>query len=263
MKPRVILIGAGNLAWHLGRRLYEKGFPIQQVFSRSLAKAKALGEHVQASSIDDLAEAQTDADWYILAVADDALPSVSQKLAANGSKTALYTHTSGSTPSTLLQAFFSRFGVFYPLQTFSKSRKPDFSAIPVCVEAHDPKDRELLLHWGAQISETAIHLTDRQREQVHLAAVFANNFSNFLFSIGEKILTEENIDPKILSPLILETAQKVQVQPASDMQTGPALRGDLRTLQAHLQKLKDQPEYEEIYRILSRLINPDLPKLHQ
>jgi predicted short-subunit dehydrogenase-like oxidoreductase (DUF2520 family) len=261
MKPRVVLIGAGNLAWHLGQRLHEKGFPILQVFSRNLTPARELAQELEADPIVRLAEAQVDADWYILAIADDAIAAVAQKLAINGNKTALYTHTSGSTPSTLLQSFFDRFGVFYPLQTFSKDRKPDFSQIPICVEAHDSKDRELLLHWAAQISETAIHLTDRQRGHLHLAAVFVNNFPNFLFSIGEKILTEEKIDSEILRPLILETAQKVQDHPASGMQTGPAVRADLRTIQTHLEKLKNHPEWEALYRTLSRLINPDLPPI--
>lgn len=257
-RPRTVLVGAGHLAWQLGKRLYEKGFPISQVYSRSIKKAEALASLIASEAIDDLNQVQKEADWYILAVSDDALESVAGQLKPTDTGSAIYTHTSGATSSEVLSSRYHRSGVFYPLQTFSRNREVNFDTIPICIEASGQEEKAQLMDWGKAISEKVFHLTDKQRETAHLAAVFANNFSNFLYLIGEKILTEENISPEIIKPLILETALKVQKHAPHEMQTGPAKRGDIGTLEKHINQLKGQPEFQELYRLLSRMINPNL-----
>ncbi len=256
-RPAVALIGSGNLAWHLGHRLKACGFPIKQVYSRSLDHAQALAIPLQAAAIDQLDLLVPQVDWMIVAVSDDAIALVAQTISQNRTFTGLCTHTSGAAPATLLAPYFTRFGVFYPLQTFSKDRTVDFSTIPICIEASQSHDLELLRKWGTTIGQRVFHLTDKQRAVAHVAAVFANNFPNFLFLIAEKILAEENTSLDLLRPLMLETAQKVQEHDPRSMQTGPARREDLKTIEKHMALLEAHPDYRGIYEILTRAIRQE------
>ncbi len=250
-KWSVVLVGAGNVGYHLGKCFWKKGFGISCVFSRVPEKAARLAGEIGTISTSNLNNIPDDADLYILAVGDDAIEKVAAQLQV---KKGLVVHTSGSTPSAVLQPFFERFGVFYPLQTFSISKPVDFTNIPICVYAQASADEDLLYNIGMRISSKVFRINDNQRTTLHVAAVFVNNFANYLFRIGYDIVTKEDIPFDLLRPLILETAEKVQVYPPSKMQTGPAIRGDEQTIQRHLAYLEKFPAYQKLYDDLTKNI---------
>lgn len=250
-KPKIVLIGAGNVGYHLGKRLHEKGLYIQQVFSRSKEKAQKLASEVNAQAITNLSNITSDADLYILAVHDSAIAKVAAQLSRLNK---LIVHTSGATPSTVLQPHFQRFGIFYPLQTFSISKEVDFEQIPICVHANQEADLQTLENLARQISPKVYRIDDEQRAILHMAAVFVNNFTNYLFQIGYDILEKENLPFDLLRPLIRETAAKVQEHVPAEMQTGPAIRGDQATIDKHLQYLDRFPEYKHLYELLTENI---------
>lgn len=252
-RSQIVLIGAGNVAYHLGHRFHQQGLDVLQVFSRKKTKANKLAKQIKTKAITDLQQLDKNGDIYIIAVHDSAIALVAQqikKLIPNK----LVVHTSGATPSTVLKPFFKNYGIFYPLQTFSISRKVDFDNIPICIDSSRKKNREQLTHLAKSISQKAYHINDQQRAILHVAAVFVNNFSNHLFHIGQNIVDQENISFDLLRPLILETALKVQDQDASKMQTGPAIRGDDTTINRHLDYLDKHPHYKELYQLLTSSI---------
>ncbi len=254
---KVTLIGAGNVGWHLGRKLHECGVEVVQVFSRQESKASALAKLTGADFTDRLEAISAQADLYLLAVSDDAIAGVARRLAAGAPGGKLMAHTSGATP---MQVFAeagaaARYGVFYPLQTFSKKRAPDFSQIPFCIDANNDADRELLFSLARQLSPKVYHLNDEQRAVLHVAAVFVNNFANFLFHAGYELLAREGLPFGLLLPLIRETAAKLEDAPPRDMQTGPARRNDRETIQRHLQLLENHPAYHRLYEILTENIH--------
>ncbi len=255
----IILIGAGNVAHHLGAQLQSSGFNILQVFSRKMTKARRLAKRLKSEAINDLATISPQADLYILAVHDSAIALVAHQLPKAVREKKLVVHTSGATPSTVFKSICKRYGIFYPLQTFSIHRAVDFSTIPICTHANRKGDRQALQVLGKDLSQSSFEIDDAQRAILHIAAVFVNNFSNHLFSIGAELCEKEQIPFSLLLPLILETASKVQKHSPAKMQTGPALRGDSTTLHKHLDYLQQYPEYEKIYRQLSKNINPKLP----
>lgn len=255
----VVLIGAGNVGHHLGLQLMRRGLNLRQVFSRGKRKAQRLAKQVGAVAISDLALVEPEADVYILAVHDGAIEEVCRQLPLVVREKKLVVHTSGVTPSSIFKSHCKRYGIFYPLQTFSIDRKVDFSIIPICTHANRKGDRKALRALGMLLSDNSFEINDEQRAILHVAAVFVNNFSNHLFQLGEQITDGEGIPFSLLLPLIQETASKVQFHSPKTMQTGPALRGDLSTLQKHLSYLKKYPELEKIYRQLSKSIQPKLP----
>lgn len=261
-KPRIIIIGAGNVASHLGNRLFEKGFQILQIFSRGKEKAKRLASKINADFTTDLNEINDKADLYIFAIPDDRIGAVAMQISQKTSlKQHLFVHTSGATPSIVFQSYFPRFGVFYPLQTFSISRIANFEEIPICIDANNEKDLELLEGIAANISPKAFRISDEDRAKLHVAAVFVNNFTNHLFHIGTQILEEEGLSFEMLKPLIKETVAKLDHQKAIEMQTGPAKRGDQTTISRHLEYLQKHPVYQDLYQKLSQSIqNEELGK---
>ncbi len=252
--PSITLIGAGNLGYHLGMRLHASGAEIVQVFSRELAKAQELAEVTGAQPINRLKEVEPGADLYILAVSDGAIAPVAATLRQRLPADSPVVHTSGATPSTALAPYFTKHGIFYPLQTFSRSREPDFSTIPICIYSPDEELEGQLAALGRQFSQNVHRIDDDQRAILHVAAVFVNNFTNHLFHIGHTILEEEKLPFELLLPLIRETVDKIEANRPEDMQTGPARRGDRETIARHLVYLKKFPNFEKVYRALTKNI---------
>lgn len=248
---RIVLIGSGRVATHLGARLRQCGLNIVQVYSRSLPRATALAYRLEASATDRLTDIVPTADLYLLAIHDDAIGAVAATLRTVLPPTARLAHTSGATPVAVLTEHFAQGGVFYPLQTFTTGRPLDFSTIPLCCFSPNPELEQELLTLAHRISPSVHRIDDTQRATLHVAAVFVNNFTNYLYRIGHDILTTEGLPFDLLRPLILETAAKVQNRDPADAQTGPAARGDQSTQERHLQQLQDQPAWAEIYRLLS------------
>lgn len=255
---KVILIGAGNVGFHLGKKLYEEGLVIQQVFSRKISKAKRLAKSVNAIPINKIDKISQDGDLYILALPDSVIAKVADNLSNNIPSSKLVVHTSGATPSTVLKPFFKNFGIFYPLQTFSIAKPVDFQNIPICVDSNLKKHRIFLEKLGRKISKNVHQINDKERAILHVAAVFVNNFSNSLFTIGEKITEKEKLPFDILKPLIVETVNKIIDHSPNDMQTGPAKRGDKNTIDRHLKYLNNSfPEFSSIYELMTKNINPN------
>lgn len=251
---KIVLIGAGNVGYHLGLRLYELNIEIVQVYSRTIERAQFLADLVQAKSCVDLSKLDKTADLYIIAVHDGVIGSVAEQLQFLDTEKRLVVHTSGATPSTVLQPFFRRYGVFYPLQSFSILRPIDFSQVPICVDAVADKDQLFLQALATKLSTKVYEINDKERAILHVAAVFVNNFTNHLLYISESILERENISFDILKPLLQETIAKIEDHSAKDMQTGPAIRGDQATLDRHLVYLEGFPDYRMIYSLLSKAI---------
>jgi predicted short-subunit dehydrogenase-like oxidoreductase (DUF2520 family) len=248
---KIVLLGAGNVATQLGTALQENDFPVIQVYSRTLPAAKTLGEKLETAYTSDIKAVFPDAGIYLFAVKDSALSEVAAQLPhSNG----LWVHVAGSIPVDIFSACSDRKGVLYPLQTFNKNRKISFQNIPLFVEANNPDDEDLLDAMARRLSGRVIRLSSEKREYLHLAAVFACNFTNHLYALAAKILETNGLEWDLLSPLIYETASKVAALHPLEAQTGPAVRGDKNVMDRQLELLNAQPDLQALYRLLSESI---------
>lgn len=257
MIKSIVLIGSGNVATRLGMALKHSGFKIIQVYSPDIKHANMLARKLRAKSCTILNDIYTEADLYLIAIKDDAIKSVAQQLRTKVSGK-IVAHTSGSVSIDILKGVSKNTGVFYPLQTFSKDREIDIKKVPFCIEANNKKTEKLLFELACSISTNVNRINSEQRNVLHVAAVFACNFSNHLFSISEKILKDRKISFDMLKPLIHETVHKIDSHSPAEMQTGPAKRKDKNTINAHLEFLKTNPEYQKIYALLSNSIENSL-----
>jgi predicted short-subunit dehydrogenase-like oxidoreductase (DUF2520 family) len=250
----ISIIGSGNAAQHL-ILAFEKSSEVQliQVFSRDKNKVKALVDSQKIiNDYDDLQKV----DLIIIAVSDHAIVEVSSKIPFQNQ---LVAHTSGAVSLNDLDAK-NRKSVFYPLQTFSKNKEINFFEIPICLEAQNESDFEILKKIAQTISHKTYKINSEQRKSLHVSAVFVCNFVNHLYQIGNEICTENNVDFEILKPLILETANKIKTLSPKEAQTGPAKRQDSQTINSHLAFLSDENQ-KEIYKILTKSIIDDGKKL--
>ena len=253
-QKRIAMVGAGNVAWHLAPALAAAGHTIAAIYSRSPASREALAKALpQAHPVSTLNLLDMAVDAVLIAVPDDALPEVAAALrVAPGTVVA---HTSGSQPLAVLQPVQgAHTGVFYPLQTFSKSTPVDLTSVPLLVEAQDANTLEQLETLARSISRKVQRVDSEARKQLHLAAVFACNFTNHLLGISQQLLQEANLPKELLQPLIAETIEKASRHNPFAVQTGPAVRGDENVLQAHLHLLEPHPRYQALYSQLSRSI---------
>lgn len=253
-QPFVSFIGSGNLAWHLAPALDNAGFSVREVYSRDSKNAKALvGKLYEGEEKKDLDFTDSKSTIFVIAVADDAIESVVQEIVLPGN--AVLVHTSGSQPLSVLDyATTENSGVFYPLQTFSKNKKVDFKDIPIFVESESKEVEKLLKEMAKSISKKVIKIDSRQRKALHVAAVFASNFTNHMLSISNDLLKEYKLDSELLKPLIAETITKALAIGPDDAQTGPARRGDLELLDNHYAFLEENEEVAEIYKLVSQHI---------
>jgi predicted short-subunit dehydrogenase-like oxidoreductase (DUF2520 family) len=253
LKPeiKITIIGAGNLATQLGLTLFKEGYLISQVYSRSQKTASILSKKINAEGISDLKKLSDDSSIYIIAVKDDAIESVAKKIKL---KDKIIVHTSGSISIAILKSCSKNYGVFYPLQTFSKEKKVDFKKIPVCIEANNSKTLSTLNYFAKSISKNVKKINSEQRKKIHLAAVFACNFSNHMYAIAEILLYKDKLSLDLLKPLIEETANKIKEHKPLKAQTGPAIRNDKKTMEAHLKLLSKEKDLQKIYAMMSKSI---------
>lgn len=247
-KHEIVVIGAGNVAYHLAHQFKNAGHSILQIFSRTEAAAEFLAEEVQAAFTDDLEKLNTGASLYVMAVNDDSLEELAEEIYLPGK---IVVHTSAIVPMEALEPVSEKFGVFYPLQTMTKGHDLDFSEIPIFIEAEDEEVRKTLAQLAASISGNVQEADFKKRKTLHIAAVFANNFTNHLYHISETLLKCEGLQLEILLPLIKETVRKINRNNPFDVQTGPAKRGDMKTVEEHLEYLNEFPEFREIYLVLT------------
>lgn len=252
-KLKISILGSGNLAWHLAPALENLGYDIQEIYSRKLAHAEKLSAKIYESNTQDhLDFSSSQADIFLIAVSDFAIESIINE--AVFPPHALIVHTSGTTSIDILNRFKNH-AVFYPVQTFSKSCMILFKGIPIAIEASNENSKQLLASIADNLSGNYTFLESEDRRSLHLAAVFACNFTNHLLGIAQQILGERDLEMTILQPLIKETIYKAMTsESAFEVQTGPAVRRDTTTLKNHLQLLIGNPEYQEIYKVLSENI---------
>lgn len=245
---KVIFLGFGNVNSHLFDALYKsRETSIVQIFNRNYIKFISPFENIPFT--DDISKI-ADADVYIVGIPDDVIAVFSESLALQNK---LVVHTSGGAAMSALSSK-NRRGIFYPLQTFSKQRKVDFKKIPICIEAENSKDLELLRSLGEAISENVVEISSEKRAKLHLAAVFVNNFVNHLYEIGSEILKDEDLPFELLQPLIAETASKIETLSPEEAQTGPAKRNDKKTIEKHIHLLADSP-HKKLYELFTEQLN--------
>lgn len=248
----IVLIGAGRVATQLGKALQSQNKRITQVFSRTIDSATQLAIKLNTKPVNNLSGIDPNADLYIISIADDAIAGIADKL---NFPEKIVVHTSGSVAMEAISPISQKFGVFYPLNTFSKSGEIDFSSTPFCIEAGDKTTGQELTVLAKLISKDVRYINSQQRAVIHLAAVYACNFTNFMMVNAEEILKSANVDFDILLPLISETISKLKFISPKDAQTGPALRNDTGVIQKHLGMLEDEQGKKMIYELISRQIH--------
>lgn len=242
------------MATNLAQALHEAGHEIVQVYSRTMASASALAVRVGAVPLCDVGQVVADADVYILAVKDDALPELIPQLAA-GRKARVMLHTAGSVPMDVFQGMAFHYGVLYPLQTFSKDRRVSFAHLPMFVEGNDDEALAVAEQLATSVSDRVSRLSSPQRKYLHLAAVFACNFVNHCYELSAEQLAKHGIPFDVLLPLIDETAAKVHDMSPADAQTGPAIRYDETVIRMQSQLLADNPLQKDLYERMSLSIH--------
>jgi len=247
---KISIIGSGNVAWHLAHALDTARHTILQVYSRNTESAKRLAKPFNAQVVNSINQLTDDIDVLLLCISDDAIETVAPQLVHHRS---LIAHTSGAMDMELLKNTSPYYGVFYPLQTLSAGKKINFYEVPICVEGSNSAAEKQLFALGNTISNKVQYIDSAQRKYLHLAAVFANNFTNALYAEAAEILEQQNLNFDLLRPLILETAQKIQKLAPQEAQTGPAKRHDENTISKHL-KLMTGSEKAEIYQLITKII---------
>lgn len=250
----VSVIGSGNLAWHLAPALDNAGFVVKEVYSHNPQHAEMLTERLYQAEVKATLDFSTSESLvFLLAVSDDVIRQVAQEIILP--EDAILIHTSGSQPITELKyAATTHLGVLYPLQTFSKSGKVDFKKIPLFVETHTEEAERIVMQIARGIGKEVMKIGSEERKALHVAAIFASNFTNHMLTISKEIMKQNSLDFDLLKPLITETVSKSFYLGPENSQTGPAKRGDLDTLDAHLDFLQQQESIAEIYKVISQHI---------
>ena len=243
---QIVLIGSGNVAFHLAKAFTEAQIPISQIFGRNTTELQKISEQF---SIPFSTETLADADLYIISVSDSSIAEVSSLIK---NENALVAHTSGSVSREALSGNYRK-SVFYPLQTFSKSKNLDYSKIPFFIDAENENDEEILKNLASKISKNVMLANDEKRKYIHLTAVFACNFVNHLYARAKEISDSQNIPFDYFLPLIDETTQKIHELEPKLAQTGPAIRNDEKVLKLHESLLTDE-EKLKIYKTLNESI---------
>lgn len=247
---KISFIGSGNVSFHLSKELKNAGYDINSISSRNPLNAEELAISLNAKSC-PISEIDTNIDLLIISVSDDALAEVIQAV-PEGIKSVV--HTSGSIPMGIFNNKFENFGVFYPLQSFNKTRKIKISNVPFLIEANNFPFEEKLKNLALSISDRADVMDSEARKYLHLAAVIVNNFVNHLATEAYGILEEQNIDGSLLRPLLLETVLRLEDKHPNEMQTGPAKRNDKEVIKKQEELLKSNPNLQSLYRQISQQI---------
>ena len=252
MKFKIAILGAGNVAWHLAPALENAGHMITEVYARDIEKAGRITERVYAAlAKEDLDFSESEAEIFILAVKDDAILEIADSvILPEGS---ILVHTSGTMPLDVLgYSSASYTGIFYPLQSFTMGQKMDLSEVPFLLESDDQEVLQKLKKLAKSVSNLTYFVRSKDRKAVHVAAVFASNFSNHMIRIAEEIMRRQGLDFEMIKPLIIETISKSLQIGAQKPQTGPAIREDYEVLEDHHRFLNYNEQIAEIYRLISQ-----------
>ncbi len=248
---KIVIIGSGNVAFHLAKAFTQNNIEVSQIFGRNEVELNKISEELNIPySTKELA----DADLYLISVSDSAVEQVSDLIKT---EKALVAHTSGSLPLEILKGNYRK-ASFYPLQTFSKTKNLDYSKIPFFIETENQIDEKSLFELASIISENVETSDYEKRKYIHLTAVFACNFVNHLFARAKEISDSQDLDFNYFIPLIDETVEKIHHLEPRTAQTGPAVRGDERVLKLH-EVLITNEEHRKIYNTM----NESIQKMYQ
>lgn len=245
----IVVIGAGNMATRLSLALAAQGHHIRQVYSRTMQSAQALamrlgGDTLYTTHLHDVID---NAQLYIFSVSDNALSQVIENMPHNNG---LWVHTAGSMPMDIFSSRTQHYGVLYPMQTVNKERDIDWCDVPIFIEAACEEDASYIESVTRTISQRVTRCNSQQRQAVHLAAVFACNFTNHMYAIAEQLLQEQGLDFDVMKLLIRETQLKAESMSPLQAQTGPAVRNDSNVMNKHISLLGNTPE-SNLYRLIS------------
>lgn len=252
---KLVFIGAGNVAWHLAPALESGGALVKGVYSKTPKSAQELAKRLYDTSVYSTPDFRdTEVDIAFICVPDDEIERVASGLLLPPN--CIIAHTSGAKPiATLSKNGQNPLGVFYPMQTFSKSKKKmKFANIPICIEGSTQDTLDTLADLAWMVSSQVYHLSSEERLKLHVAAVISCNFTNHLFTLANDFLADTELDFSFLKPLIVETVEKALENNPADVQTGPAVRNDETTLEAHQQSLRHNPDIHQVYQFLTRSI---------
>jgi predicted short-subunit dehydrogenase-like oxidoreductase (DUF2520 family) len=246
-----VLIGAGNVGWHIGKALNEKGIRVLQVISKSQSSCRELAGLLHADYTTSPKQLTTEAGIIVIAVPDSRIEEVICQCDFHHN---LVVHTAGSMPMEVFNGKAVNYGVLYPVMTFTRNKPVDFTSVPLLIEANTIRNNENLSALATCLSGVVRTITSEQRKYIHLAAVFACNFTNHMYTLAEAALTLKEIPFDLMKPLIGETSDKINHLSPREAQTGPALRNDTPTLVEHLRLLDSYPDIAELYRQISKSI---------
>lgn len=245
---KIVIIGGGNVAYHLIKSITFSGHKLLQIYNRTLNN---INQYNSTNITGNIGDISLDGDIYIVCVKDTAIEKVVKNLKLNDK---LIVHTSGNLSMDILKDCSENYGVFYPIQSFTKNIPIDFKKIPLIIEANNPKSIHILETFSKTISKTVIEMNELDRQKLNIAGVFVNNFTNHLYTITQEYLKKQHIDFNILLPLIQNTVDKLSLGNPFEMQTGPAVRNDKVTIKNHLEILKDDDVMEDIYKTVTKRI---------
>ena len=274
----ITLVGSGNVATWMAQRLQGSSrFPVTQVYSRKLENARRLADLSDAEAIDDIKALNPDNQIFIFALVDNAYETILPQLPFRLPAAFL---TSGTVSCQCLKDYADSYGVIYPLQTFTKSQDMSELEVPLCLEYQGPTplsvgtpppqeptplsvgippplgsggSYEQMWSLARELSPLCYAVSEAQRARMHLAAVFACNFSNAMYHIAYKLLEEKGLPFEMLLPLLRQTVEKVSKMPPSEAQTGPAARRDFNVMEAHLAEFEDE-RLRDLYKMMSEMI---------
>jgi predicted short-subunit dehydrogenase-like oxidoreductase (DUF2520 family) len=247
-KYNIVIVGAGNVAHHMGLNLLKAHYNVVQVYSRTYAAAQQLAQLLNCPATSDEKEVIDDADLYLFAVKDDSLSPLLERINLTDK---VMVHTAGSVNQNIFAPYTQQYGVIYPLQTLSKKRDTDFTKVPLLVEASDEATAKIITAIASELS-SIVHETDgAQRQVLHVAAVFACNFVNHMYRLAFDIVSDRGVSFELLKPLIEETARKISTLTPAEAQTGPAVRFDRNIIEKHTEFLKNNEKLTEIYALLT------------
>jgi predicted short-subunit dehydrogenase-like oxidoreductase (DUF2520 family) len=247
----ISIIGLGNVGWHLALSLKQAGYEIKNIVSRNSESVSAPGEIPNTTIISDINQIRDEPDLYLITVQDSEIASLAASLRGSDS---IIVHTSGGIDMSVFSGKSASYGVFYPLQTFTKGTDMTYSDIPFLLEADSEDTLSVLKNVAEKISGKYRCVEAEERLSLHLAAVFACNFSNHMVSIASYLLKKENLDLELIQPLMKQTLKKLETLSPKEAQTGPAIRNDMNTMNRHLELLADEPGLEDLYKIISKSI---------
>ncbi len=246
--PRIVLVGTGNMAWHLGQALAEKGMAISQILGRTISAVNQMAYELHVPQTGKPEDLDKGADVCLICISDD---SIIQVLDTMKPEKCLMIHTAGSVSMDVFKGRALNCGVLYPFQTFTKGRSMSFWKVPILIEANTNENLIRIRKLAERISSRVIEADSSQRLYLHLAAIFACNFSNHMYAIAEKLALEHNLPFELIKPLINETTAKATAISPRIAQTGPAVRSNRGIIENHIRLLHDHPDLQQIYRMIS------------